>query len=148
MNKLNLLELLAQIQNGTLTPQAASDRLAALPFEDLDFAKIDHHRSLRIGLPEVIYAEGKSADQTAAIFAAWPPPARCPRHPRQRGHRRRPSSPPPPAARHHPAIPNHHPQAITGRSEKRSYRRPLRRNQRSPHRPKKPPSPPSSSEPK
>ena len=69
MNKPALLELLAQVQSGAITPQVASDRLATLPFEDLDFAKIDHHRSLRTGLPEVIYAEGKSPEQTAAIFA-------------------------------------------------------------------------------
>jgi NCAIR mutase (PurE)-related protein len=69
MNKSTLLELLAQVQSGALTPAAASDRLVNLPFEDLNFAKIDHHRSLRSGLPEVIYAEGKSPEQTAAIFA-------------------------------------------------------------------------------
>jgi pyridinium-3,5-biscarboxylic acid mononucleotide synthase len=68
MNKSTLLELLAQVQSGALTPAAASDRFVNLPFEDLDFAKIDHHRSLRSGLPEVIYAEGKSPEQTAAIF--------------------------------------------------------------------------------
>jgi NCAIR mutase (PurE)-related protein len=69
MNKSTLLELLAQVQSGTVTPSAASERLATLPFEDLDYAKIDHHRTLRTGLPEVIYAEGKSPTQTAEIFA-------------------------------------------------------------------------------
>jgi NCAIR mutase (PurE)-related protein len=68
MNKSTLLELLARVQSGALTPEQATGRLATLPFEDVDFAKIDHHRSLRSGLPEVIYAEGKSPEQTAAIF--------------------------------------------------------------------------------
>lgn len=69
MNKPSLLELLAKVQAGSVTPEEASARLAALPFEDLDYAKIDHHRSLRSGLPEVIYAAGKSPEQTAKIFA-------------------------------------------------------------------------------
>lgn len=69
MNKTSLLELLAEVQRGTLTPEQASGRLANLPFEDLDYAKIDHHRSLRNGLPEVIYAAGKSPAHTAEIFA-------------------------------------------------------------------------------
>lgn len=69
MNKVSLLELLAEVQVGTVTPEQASARLANLPFEDLDYAKIDHHRSLRSGLPEVIYAGGKSAEHTAEIFS-------------------------------------------------------------------------------
>jgi NCAIR mutase (PurE)-related protein len=69
MNKTTLLELLAAVQSGSLTPAAASDRLATLPYEDLGHARIDHHRSLRTGLPEVIYAQGKSPEQTAEIFA-------------------------------------------------------------------------------
>jgi len=69
MNKSTLLELLAEVQLGTLTPEQASARLSVLPFEDLDYAKIDHHRSLRNGLPEVIYAAGKSPAHTAEIFS-------------------------------------------------------------------------------
>jgi NCAIR mutase (PurE)-related protein len=68
MNKSSLLELLAEVQLGTLTPEQASTRLSVLPFEDIDYAKIDHQRALRTGLPEVIYAAGKSAAQTAEIF--------------------------------------------------------------------------------
>jgi pyridinium-3,5-biscarboxylic acid mononucleotide synthase len=68
MNKSTLLDLLAEVQRGTLTPEQASSRLARLPFEDLDYAKIDHHRTLRSGLPEVIYAAGKTPAQTAEIF--------------------------------------------------------------------------------
>jgi NCAIR mutase (PurE)-related protein len=68
MNKTTLLELLASVERGDLTPQAASERLANLPFEDLGHARIDHHRSLRTGLPEVIYAAGKTPTQVAEIF--------------------------------------------------------------------------------
>jgi NCAIR mutase (PurE)-related protein len=68
MNKISLLELLAAVESGALTPAAASDRLANLPYEDLGHARIDHHRGLRTGLPEVIYAQNKSPEQTAEIF--------------------------------------------------------------------------------
>jgi NCAIR mutase (PurE)-related protein len=70
MNRITLLELLAAVQSGTLTPAAASERLANLPYEDLGHARIDHHRSLRTGLPEVIYAQNKSPEQTNEIFAS------------------------------------------------------------------------------
>jgi NCAIR mutase (PurE)-related protein len=69
MNKSSLLSLLAEVQRGNLSPDDASARLATLPFEDIGHAKIDHHRSLRTGLPEVIYAAGKTPAQTAEIFA-------------------------------------------------------------------------------
>jgi pyridinium-3,5-biscarboxylic acid mononucleotide synthase len=68
MNKISLLELLAAVQSGTLTPIAASERLATLPYEDIGHTRIDHHRTLRTGLPEVIYAQNKSPEQTAEIF--------------------------------------------------------------------------------
>jgi pyridinium-3,5-biscarboxylic acid mononucleotide synthase len=68
MNPNTLLELLAAVQTGTITPAAASERLADLPFEDIGHARIDHHRTLRTGLPEVIYAQGKSPEQTTEIF--------------------------------------------------------------------------------
>ncbi len=69
MNKTSLLTLLAEVQRGNLSPEDASVRLASLPFEDLGHAKIDHHRNLRNGLPEVIYAAGKTPSQTSEIFA-------------------------------------------------------------------------------
>lgn len=69
MNRSRLLELLASVERGEVSPEAASERLASLPFEDIGHARIDHHRSLRSGLPEVIYAAGKSPEQTAEIFA-------------------------------------------------------------------------------
>src|SRR3984957_1050787 len=69
MTKTFLLELLAEVQRGETTPEAATTRLASLPFEDLGHTRIDHHRALRTGLPEVIYAAGKTPAQTAEIFA-------------------------------------------------------------------------------
>jgi NCAIR mutase (PurE)-related protein len=69
MDKHVLLELLAAVERGETTPEAASDRLAGLPFEDIGHTRIDHHRSLRTGLPEVIYAAGKTPSQVAEIFA-------------------------------------------------------------------------------
>jgi NCAIR mutase (PurE)-related protein len=71
MTPTTLLALLAEVQRGTLTPEAAQARLANLPFEiDTEaHARIDHHRALRNGLPEVIYAQGKTPAQTAEIFA-------------------------------------------------------------------------------
>jgi len=69
MDKPSLLELLASVQRGDLTPEAATTRLADLPFEDIGHTRIDHHRALRNGLPEVIYAAGKTPEQVAEIFA-------------------------------------------------------------------------------
>jgi hypothetical protein len=59
--------LLADVAAGRLAPQAALDRLRHLPFEDLPFARIDHHRALRQGQPEVVFCEGKSLEQVVAI---------------------------------------------------------------------------------
>jgi NCAIR mutase (PurE)-related protein len=74
MDKSSLLELLSQVQRGTVTPASASERFSTLPFaeagyEDIGHARIDHHRALRTGLPEVIYAAGKTPEQTAEIFS-------------------------------------------------------------------------------
>ncbi len=68
MTQAHLLTLLAEVERGQLSAEAAAGRLASLPFEDLGHARVDHHRSLRTGLPEVIYAAGKTPAQTAAIF--------------------------------------------------------------------------------
>ncbi|MGA7884344.1 MAG: nickel pincer cofactor biosynthesis protein LarB [Acidobacteriaceae bacterium] len=69
MTRETILELLEQVQSGAMTPATALRQLAKLPYEDAGFARIDHHRSLRLGLPEVIYAAGKTPEQTAEIFA-------------------------------------------------------------------------------
>jgi NCAIR mutase (PurE)-related protein len=65
-----LLQLMQSVREGDLSPDAACDRLKTLPFEDLGFAKVDHHRSLRTGMPEVIYGKGKTTEQVARIFAS------------------------------------------------------------------------------
>src|SRR5271157_4013287 len=57
------------VREGDVSPEAACERLKSLPFEDLGFAKVDHHRALRTGMPEVIFSERKTPAQVAAIFA-------------------------------------------------------------------------------
>jgi NCAIR mutase (PurE)-related protein len=69
MTPTSILALLAEVQRGTVTPRQASARLATLPFEDIGHTRIDHHRTLRLGLPEVIYAAGKTPQQVAEIFS-------------------------------------------------------------------------------
>lgn len=69
MVRQGLESLLEEVRGGRTDIDTALDRLRDLPFEDLGFAKLDHHRSLRTGLPEVIYAEGKTAAQVGRIFA-------------------------------------------------------------------------------
>jgi pyridinium-3,5-biscarboxylic acid mononucleotide synthase len=59
--------LLAEVAAGRIAPAAALERLRHLPFEDLSFARIDHHRALRQGHPEVVFCEGKSPEQVLAI---------------------------------------------------------------------------------
>jgi NCAIR mutase (PurE)-related protein len=70
MTQSSLLEILSAVERGELTPEAAAARLKSLPFEDIGTARVDHHRSLRMGLPEVIYAAGKTPEQTCSIFAS------------------------------------------------------------------------------
>ena len=69
MNAESIRKLFEQVRRGEITPDDAVDRLRHLPFEDLGFAKVDHHRSLRVGMPEVIFGERKTPSQTAEIFA-------------------------------------------------------------------------------
>ncbi len=59
--------LLEQVAAGNTTPEQAFDKLRSLPFEDLGFAKVDHHRALRQGFPEVIYCAGKTPEQVGRI---------------------------------------------------------------------------------
>ncbi len=59
--------LLADVAAGRVAPTVALDRLRHLPFEELPFARVDHHRALRQGQPEVIFCEGKRVDQVVAI---------------------------------------------------------------------------------
>src|SRR5271167_3298035 len=69
MNQRALRQLFDDVRSKKLSPDDAVARLRHLPFEDLGFAKVDHHRALRSGMPEVILGEGKTPAQTAAIFA-------------------------------------------------------------------------------
>ncbi|MBF8267340.1 MAG: 1-(5-phosphoribosyl)-5-amino-4-imidazole-carboxylate carboxylase [Dehalococcoidia bacterium] len=63
----HLEDLLLQVQRGQMEVREAVERLRILPYEDMGFAKIDHHRALRNGFPEVVYAPGKSPEQLAHI---------------------------------------------------------------------------------
>jgi NCAIR mutase (PurE)-related protein len=62
--------LLDAVRDGRTTNDEAINQLRRLPFEDLGYAKVDHHRAMRTGMPEVIYATGKTAAEVAEIFAA------------------------------------------------------------------------------
>lgn len=61
--------LLREVREGRTEVADALERLRGMPFEDLGFAKLDHHRGLRTGMPEVIFASGKTPAQVAQIFA-------------------------------------------------------------------------------
>ncbi len=68
MNSDDLKRILDRVGRGDLSTQAALTRLKTLPYEDLGFAKVDNHRQLRRGFPEVIFGEGKSVPQIIAIM--------------------------------------------------------------------------------
>src|SRR5271157_4910552 len=67
MDQEQLRALFEQVRDGAIGIDAAMVRMRHLPFEDLGFAKVDHHRALRHGIPEVVFAKGKTADQVVAI---------------------------------------------------------------------------------
>jgi NCAIR mutase (PurE)-related protein len=69
MTREQIEALLNEVSLGHATVGDALERLRDLPFEDLGFAKVDHHRTLRTGMPEVIFSSGKTPEQVAAIFA-------------------------------------------------------------------------------
>ena len=70
MNQTELLKILELVQAGQLAPAQAVERLKHLPFEDLGFAKVDHHRALRQGFAEVVFGKGKTPQQVAEIVRA------------------------------------------------------------------------------
>jgi NCAIR mutase (PurE)-related protein len=70
MTEKHLRELLEAVRLGSVTSQQAIERLKHLPFEDLGFAKVDHHRSLRQGFAEVVFGKGKTPTQVAGIVRA------------------------------------------------------------------------------
>src|ERR1051325_11018109 len=67
MDKDALRRLLSEVQSGHLDVEAALGRLAGLPFEDVGFAKIDHHRALRAGGAEAVFCPGKTIEQVITI---------------------------------------------------------------------------------
>ena len=70
MDQDQLRTLLEEVRVGAVEIDTALERLRHMPFEDLGFAKVDHHRALRHGMPEVVFGLGKSADQVSAIAAS------------------------------------------------------------------------------
>ena len=90
MDEEQLRGLFEQVRTGAIEIDAAVTRMRHMPFEDLGFAKIDHHRALRHGMPEVIFAQGKTPEQVVAI-ARTPAGERVQRadHPRESRLRRR-----------------------------------------------------------
>ncbi len=70
MNQSELLKILESVKAGELAPDKAIERLKHLPFEDLGFAKVDHHRALRQGFAEVVLGKGKTPQQVAEIVRA------------------------------------------------------------------------------
>ncbi len=67
MDPRTLQELLEQVRSGAVSTADAAARLATLPYEDLGFAKLDHHRALRRGFPETVFGAGKTPEQVVAI---------------------------------------------------------------------------------
>jgi NCAIR mutase (PurE)-related protein len=67
MDPRSLKQLLEEVRQGQLSTEDAAARLATLPFEDLGFAKLDHHRALRRGFPETVFGAGKTPEQIVAI---------------------------------------------------------------------------------
>ncbi len=62
-----IAKMLRQVRHGRLSVEDAVDRLRSLPYEDLGYAKIDHHRALRQGFSEVIFARGKAPEQVEGV---------------------------------------------------------------------------------
>ncbi len=75
MDAKTIEELLQEVQEGRVSIAEALERLRQLPYENLGFARVDHHRPLRQGFPEVVFAAGKSVEQIRAILTALLPGA-------------------------------------------------------------------------
>ena len=68
MNIEAIQNLLSDVKNNVISIDEATEQLRHLPFEDIGFAKIDHHRQIRCGFPEVIFCPGKTTSQIVDIF--------------------------------------------------------------------------------
>ena len=69
-SKHDILSVLQEVQSGALTPEEALLRLKLAPYEDLGYDKVDYHRAVRQGVPEVIYGQSKTKEQISGILAA------------------------------------------------------------------------------
>jgi NCAIR mutase (PurE)-related protein len=67
VNRERIKKLVEDARAGLITADEAADQLAQLPYEDIEFARIDHHRELRLGFPEVIFGQGKTTEQIVKI---------------------------------------------------------------------------------
>src|SRR5712675_1706010 len=67
MDQEHLRKLLDEVRSGAVEVDSAMERLRHMPFEDLGFAKVDHHRAIRHGMPEVIFGQGKTPEEVAGI---------------------------------------------------------------------------------
>lgn len=68
---MDVKELLRQVQNGQVSVEDAQERLRRLPFEDLGYAKLDHHRQMRSGFGEVVFCDGKADEHLVGIFQTF-----------------------------------------------------------------------------
>ena len=68
MDRERIRALLETLREGQITTENALEHLSRLPYEDLGFAMLDHHRALRQGFPEVVFCQGKTVEQVSAIF--------------------------------------------------------------------------------
>lgn len=68
MNRETLMEILQEVRAGTMEPEAAARRFEDLQTEELGYAAVDHHRTVRLGFPEVIFGQGKTVEQISGIF--------------------------------------------------------------------------------
>ena len=134
IDETRLRALLDRFKNHGLSADDVIEELRVLPFRDLDFAKVDHHRAVRTGFPEVVFAQGKSPEQVASIAAevlqglgqapGHPRVARCiRRRPAVRTRRRVRTARP----GHSGRPPDRPPDYARRRSRVRRYRRPARR---------------------
>ena len=70
MNAGELEKILKAIRDGSVSVDEAMDKMRDFPYTDLGFARIDHHRELRTGYPEIVFCAGKTVEQVKAIFSA------------------------------------------------------------------------------
>ena len=76
MDSQKLKILLEEVQSGDIDVFEALEKLRSLPFEDIGHTRIDFHRELRKGIPEVVYCQHKTAEQAIAILKRWERPSR------------------------------------------------------------------------